>query len=199
MDNDSLFALKVYYEDEHNDEHNIIRMLKIELFNQGMNEDDANNRLKEFYDSFGSNIDIEVFKNIIVRRYQILNSLLSNISNQINELENNDIENNDIENNDIEDNDLENNIIENNNFLLLYTYNTINHTENDVILTLNEEDRNNLKKYIVENNVQDKCLICYDNIKVSEEVIELQCNHIYHTECINEYFSKYNYKCPCCK
>jgi len=52
---------------------------------------------------------------------------------------------------------------------------------------------------IKQNNLEDKCSICLDDMKINQEVIELQCNHIYHSNCINEYLTNYNYKCPCCK
>ena len=192
MDYDSLFALKLYYEDEYEDEHDIIRMLKIELINQGMQENEVNIKLKEFYNSFGSNIDLKIFKNIKIRRlYQHTND--ENINDAIN----------------IPINSLSN------MFMLMFTNNIINHSEDiistineediittlneNIISTLNEEDINNLNKYILKNNLEDKCSICLDDMKINQEVIELQCNHIYHSNCINEYLTNYNYKCPCCK
>jgi len=36
-------------------------------------------------------------------------------------------------------------------------------------------------------------------MKVNEEIIELPCKHKYHSSCIIQYLTNYNYKCPCCK
>jgi hypothetical protein len=253
MDNDSLFALKVYYEDEYQNEYDIIRMLKIELINQGMEENEVNIKLKDFYDNYGLNIDLKVFKNIKIRNnYQIINSIVINAINElnnnainelnnntINELNNNDnteddnieydnteddnteddnsednnSEDNNDENDNTEDDNTENNNDENENnniitnFLIFDTFtnnttnyinNIVNHTE-DVISTLNEEDKNNLKKYILEKNLEDKCSICIDCMISEQEIIELPCTHKYHSNCINEYLTNYSYKCPCCK
>ena len=200
MDNDSLFALKLYYEDEYDDEYEIIRMLKIELINQGMQEDEANIKLKEFYDTFGSEVDIDVFKKIKIRRInnQSINSMLTTMINDMLNPINNTPNN--------EENNEENNIILNPNityahnmFLLnVFTNAMLNNIE-DVICTLNEEDKSKLKKYKLENNLEDKCSICLDSMEKDQEIMELPCKHIYHSKCINEYLTKYSYKCPFCK
>ena len=210
MDYNSLFALKLYYEDEYEDEHDIIRMLKIELINQGMQENEVNIKLKEFYNSFGSNIDLKIFKNIKIIKFHHTNIyifivyifiiyiyifIIENINNLIFALSN------------IFMLMFINNIINHSKDIINYNENIIStHDENiistlnkDVITTLNEEDINNLNKYILKNNLEDKCSICLDDMKINQEVIELQCNHIYHSNCINEYLTNYNYKCPCCK
>jgi len=185
MDYDSLFALKLYYEDEYEDEHDIIRMLKIELLNQGMQENEVNIKLKDFYNSFGSNIDLKTFKNIKIRIFN-QHTHYENINDAIN----------------IPINSLSN------MFMLMFTNNIfsnmneediISNINENIISTLNEEDIKSLNKYILQNNLEDKCSICLDDMKINQEVIELQCNHIYHSNCINEYLTNYNYKCPCCK
>jgi hypothetical protein len=169
-------------------------MLKIELINQGMQEDEANTKLKEFYDSFGYNIDIEVFKNI-----KMINSIFNNMINQLNNHDDNQEDDNYEDLDQEEDNQEDDNLLDNFMFnMLTHTFININLPE-DVISTLNEEDKNNLKKYILENNLEDKCSICLDNFEKDQEVIELPCAHIHHSNCINEYLTKYNYKCPCCK
>ena len=207
MDYNSLFALKLYYEDEYEDEHDIIRMLKIELINQGIQENEVNIKLKEFYNSFGSNIDLKIFKNIKIIKFHHTNIyifivyifiiyifiiyiyifIIENINNLIFALSN------------IFMLMFINNIINHSKDIINYNENIISTLNKDVILTLNEEDINNLNKYILKNNLEDKCSICFDDMKINQEVIELQCNHIYHSNCINEYLTNYNYKCPCCK
>ena len=198
MDNDSLFALKLYYEDELDDEYEIIRMLKIELINQGMLETEANIRLKEFYDSFDSDIDLDIFKNIKIERNnsQAVNSVFNAIFNHPNNTPINE-SNTDINesNTDEEDEDDVDPLY----YFVDMFINHINNTEDDVISTLNEEDKIKLKKYVLINNLEDKCSICLDLMEKEQEVIELPCKHTYHSNCINEYLSNYSYKCPCCK
>lgn len=150
MDNDSLYALKVHYSDMFQDERDIILMLKIELFNNHMEEDAINNRLKEFYNSLNMDIDIDVFKGIRIFDF------------------------------------------------LLYTHILTNVEEENTSVTLNNQSIEKLKKYKLENKLSDECLICVDCMDINQEVIELSCNHIYHSNCITEYLTKYNYKCPYC-
>ena len=209
MDNDSLYALKIYYEDEYSDEYQIIIKLKLALLNNGMTENDANNRLYEFYDSFGSNIDISVFANI---------ELTQPVTIQMND--NNDDDEDDEENDDEDDENIINHdlqiisinhitfniannndqiqYISNNNLLFgILTHNILQ--TDDVVSSLCEEDISKLNKYELKDNLKDKCAICIDSMETTQEVIELDCKHIYHSQCIIEYFTKYNYKCPCCK
>lgn len=205
MDNDSLFALKIYYEDEYNDEYQIIQKLKTELLNNGMTENNANNRLKEFYESFGSNIDITVFANI--EPIQI-NDNDDNDETDNDETDNDDENENETDNipiisiNHIAFNIANNNNqiqhISNNNLLFQILTHTVLQTD-DVVSSLCEEDINKLNKYVLKDNLTDKCAICIDSMETTQEVIELDCKHIYHSQCISEYFTKYNYKCPCCK
>lgn len=186
MDNDSLFALKLYYEDENEDEYDIIRMLKIELINEGMHEDDVNIRLKEFYDSFGSNIDINIFESIKINNSNHIFDSLNTLINELTNLSNNNSNNN-------------SNNINITQELADYIFHGNNNNIEDVISILNDEDKSKLKKYILERNLEDKCLICFDSMEEKQEVIELPCVHTYHFNCINEYLSNYNYKCPYCK
>ena len=64
MDLDDLFALRLYFQDQYEDENDIIKELKYELVNQGLSEEDANNKLKEFYNTYGIDIDINIFEEI---------------------------------------------------------------------------------------------------------------------------------------
>lgn len=53
LDLDDLYALRLYYTDTIHDEFQIIKKLKIELFNSGVrNQDQINNTLVEFYKKF---------------------------------------------------------------------------------------------------------------------------------------------------
>jgi hypothetical protein len=84
-----------------------------------------------------------------------------------------------------------------NNILTNTVFN--NFTTDDVVCTLNKETIDKLNKYILTENLITDCNICLAKLVKNEVVIELNCNHIYHSECIKEWFEKYNYKCPICK
>jgi hypothetical protein len=50
-----------------------------------------------------------------------------------------------------------------------------------------------------EDKYYDKeCVICLDIFKKDEQISKLQCNHIYHTECIKSWFTN-NLSCPMCR
>lgn len=49
------------------------------------------------------------------------------------------------------------------------------------------------------NEQIDKCIICMEKFKIDEEVKTLPCFHIFHKECIDEWFKGNNYTCPICK
>ena len=72
--------------------------------------------------------------------------------------------------------------------------------------TINEEILKKLNKYIFNNDKKDKdgnidkiiCCICLNDIKISDEVVKLPCNHIHHWNCcINWLKCKHN--CPMCR
>ena len=57
-------------------------------------------------------------------------------------------------------------------------------------------DEIELKK-IKESN-HDKCIICYDDFRINDDVLYLDCLHSYHEECIIKWFLEKN-KCPICQ
>ena len=72
--------------------------------------------------------------------------------------------------------------------------------------TINEEILKKLNKYIFNNDKKDRdgniqkiiCCICLNDIKISDEVVKLPCNHIHHWNCcINWLKCKHN--CPMCR
>ena len=320
MDFDQLFALRTYYEEEYDDEIEIIKAIKTNMIDNGMSNTDANKLLKEFYDSFGiplnaddledvksaqqiqnelltelfgnsntelfgnsntelfGNSNTELFGNsntelINTQSNNILNTLIRNIINPatMNYVENRNLEDNinqnqeeinenqeeinqnqeeinqnqeeinenqeeinqnqeEINQNQEEINQNQEEINENipnnipfiNNVSNVFTvfdnnssitYNRIMMTianelyselinvpnQENVICTLDEEEKNKLNKVILENNLDKCCSVCMDELVKDNQVIILPCEHIFHTNCIEEWLSKYNYNCPVCK
>lgn len=69
----------------------------------------------------------------------------------------------------------------------------------DIVCTLDDQDKENLKKITLTEDLNTHCSICLGNLCKDEEIIELKCEHKYHTECILKWLEEYNYKCPNCK
>ena len=55
-----------------------------------------------------------------------------------------------------------------------------------------------LKEKIFTDNVDITCSICLEDFKKQDKYIEFKCEHIYHKECIKEWFKKQN-NCPNCR
>jgi len=60
--------------------------------------------------------------------------------------------------------------------------------------------RKKFKEY--ESNIKDintKCTICQASFEGEDDTRILNCNHVYHTDCIDNWLTNYNYLCPCCR
>ena len=69
----------------------------------------------------------------------------------------------------------------------------------------NELQRDNTKcidvtsqKYCEHEGKEEKCIICSDKFNSGEEVAVLQCEHVFHQHCIQEW-GHYKAECPLCK
>ena len=91
---------------------------------------------------------------------------------------------------------------------MLYFFNFVSEMSNintnnleDVIMVLDEKQLNNIpeKKYSDISTEFNTCSICQDDFDKDHIVRQLNCNHIYHKECIDKYFLEYSYKCPICR
>ena len=66
---------------------------------------------------------------------------------------------------------------------------------------LDEEIINSFPKSIVDdiNKLEEKkCVICLEEFKNGDEKTTVPCFHIFHPNCINEWFKKHD-TCPICK
>lgn len=179
--NDELFAdlfayrfalLDIY---EHN-EREIIIKLKIKLFELGYNRNNINNLIYSFYNYYHIPIEEIDINNANVMIYMYNNSnrdyqrRISLYSAVLNVL-----------------NRLDNIIDEN---------------EEENIETLTEEEFNELEVIKIDKNYLTndmECSICIDKFELNQNVIKLQCNHLYHKECIKSHLLNYNNKCPLCR
>jgi hypothetical protein len=70
-----LFALRISLQDSYENEYDIIRELKIYLFDIGYNNNNVNELLHDFYENYGINISIDTIRNISSEN-QLLNNML---------------------------------------------------------------------------------------------------------------------------
>ena len=82
---------------------------------------------------------------------------------------------------------------------LVNTINQHNQNMEDVKVTLDESDLANIKTEVLEADLNCKCSICMMDLKKDEKVSKLECEHIFHTDCILQWLKEYNYKCPVCR
>lgn len=56
-----------------------------------------------------------------------------------------------------------------------------------------------LQDYIIVNKEfeNNECIICLERMNIGEKIKILNCGHMYHNECINEWFKRKR-ECPLC-
>lgn len=71
--------------------------------------------------------------------------------------------------------------------------------ENDIQVTLDDNDLNNLEKIKCTKKLDDRCTICLMDIEKDDTFIRLKCTHSFHSKCLTEYLKHYGYSCPVCR
>ena len=264
IDYDSLFAMRVAFQDVHNDENDIIKELKTELRISGMNDTDIDDYLVGFYKHFGIDISKEIISNInnqvendsdlddempplinpdtsnniniFINEYNNISSLpplppfiqhlTSTTPTSTNTISTSDNSNNQIpfipnisQNNSnsifrsrlygfrnnsqpTQNTTSANNFLSSANLLLNLLNNMnipTNNNMEDIQVTLDKNELNNIKVHKLEKKLEQTCSVCMCDMNKEEEVSILPCDHIFHKDCINEWLVNYNYKCPICR
>lgn len=52
---------------------------------------------------------------------------------------------------------------------------------------------------LTEEQEDDECHLCLENMKIGDEVIQLPCQHMFHFPCINELIIHQHITCPLCR
>ena len=63
-----------------------------------------------------------------------------------------------------------------------------------------QDNEKKFKEY--ESNIKEintKCSVCQACFEGEDDTRILNCNHVYHTDCIDNWLTNYNYLCPCCR
>ena len=60
--------------------------------------------------------------------------------------------------------------------------------------------KRNSRKKIIQESIRkySSCIICFSDFNKNDKIKILKCGHIYHKECINEWFKKKEL-CPICR
>jgi hypothetical protein len=170
-----LFAYRIYLSDIYDNEREIIKKLKIKLYELGNDIANINVLLYNFYRFYEiPDITMEMIESsnaYIYMRSDNMTELFMRLISQLN----------------IRYNEEES------------TLTRLNLNEEDEKTTLNEEEFNELEIMELEEDIDNDCSICIDNLRKGNEVIKLKCNHIFHKECIKSYLLNYDNKCPLCR
>lgn len=199
VDYDQLFAYRFSLQEEegYEQEKDIINLLRLEMINMGVPNEDIPIHLKNFYEKYNINFPLEN-----------INYLLDEINNDIQTF---------IQlppmfpiqiQMDVHEEDDElppliphMSFLENifTNLLTIPILPQQNIIHQDIVCTLKEEEFNKIKKYSTIKSLNENCSICLVNMNSKEEIWELPCSHKFHSECIEILLKKYNYKCPSCR
>jgi hypothetical protein len=226
---DDLYAFRLHYQDISFDEYFIIKKLKEQLYNSGMeNEDEINNHIYDFYQKFGFNMSLNEIKSVRTNNLPNTQTLFSYFTNLLSAPINNDTEvsqendNNNSEQQNTQSNDDENLQNLNYNFVsqtftiplndnidlneFINNFNNIlNHVlgqpppQDDIQVTMDHEDINNLKVKIYSENNNTNCSICLCDMEEGDEYFDIKCKHIFHKDCIKKWLEEFNYICPICR
>jgi len=154
-------------------ETEIILKLKYKLIElrEWRDYNDINGLLFEFYNHYQINITLEEIRNTRVNLHYILNNnIITNfVYNYINR-----------------------NIIDNNN-------NNDNNDDEELNTRLTEEEVNRLSIITNEEESEDNCSICFENISIGSMIYRIPCNHKFHINCLKPHLINYNRKCPLCR
>jgi hypothetical protein len=224
---DEILAYRLTLQTHIEDEITIIKRLKLILRTYGMNTDEINQYLFNFYNTLSFNYTLEDIQNININANTFLSIFISggDIDMAINEQNpNDDINIGNILSDMINEYESPNNsllhsipilindiinVVPNYMFfeselnLLNNLTNFINNNNNnpfqDVQVTLDDKVLNKLHIYKSDKKQDDRCTICLADIDIDNDMIKLECNHYYHSDCILTYLKNYNYKCPICR
>ena len=184
---DNLYAARIVYQSSYDNELDIIKELKIYLVESGFSLLDINQIIYEFYQHNDIQISQETINDISISSDSMIRDIIN-------------------DNND--DNHINMNIINILNSLSLiinlndnelYMQNNQHPDLQDVVVTVDNDDYEKLDSKILTLEHESKCSICMSNMVKNEKVISLNCEHIFHHECITQYLKEYNYKCPICR
>ena len=74
-----------------------------------------------------------------------------------------------------------------------------NDNNDDVNTRLTEEEVNRIPLITIQEELEDSCSICLENIEIGSMVYSIPCNHKFHINCLKSNLINYNRNCPLCR
>jgi predicted transcriptional regulator len=75
----------------------------------------------------------------------------------------------------------------------------------DVKLILTQKELDKIPTSVYKNissmhkEKNNNCSVCRDEYNDNDEVKILNCEHVFHIDCIDNWLKNYSHKCPCCR
>lgn len=63
----------------------------------------------------------------------------------------------------------------------------------------NPERKINLNPSVLENDLEEECHLCLENMKQGNQVITLPCRHLFHSSCVEQLIVHQHIVCPLCR
>lgn len=98
-----------------------------------------------------------------------------------------------------------NNLINNTNIVnqilsnMTNIVNNTNNTQEDVNITMDKDDIDNLEILKYSSDKNTSCSICLMDVEKDDEIFKIKCDHFFHKDCLEKWLSDYNYLCPICR
>ena len=201
---DDLFAYRFQCQDTTNDEILIIRKLKYYLYDNNYLLEEIDDYIYQFYITLNYPISLDEIKLIEIN---VTHSVVPNINLYIPitiPLSDQDSIQNNITESSINNQESDINIppfVSNIellnifiNILNILNQNTVNE---DIVVTT--EDINNINKIDLDETIGYNCSICMGNLEKGDTILDIECKHKFHSECLTVYLEKYNHICPVCR
>ncbi len=67
----------------------------------------------------------------------------------------------------------------------------------DILRMFPEKEYNTFEQDVKSKN--EKCVFCQENFTDIDKCRKLNCEHVFHAGCIDEWLENQSYKCPCCR
>jgi len=181
---DDLFAYRFALMDIYTNELDIIKKLKYRLVDIGINYEEINDLLFNFYNYYNIQITYEEIQNtqIILLMFRELEEILPNSNPNLNP-------------------NLNTNLSLLTNLLNLYLSRneSENQEEEEEKQILTEEEIERLSIIRIKEEIEDDCSICFEKMEIDTEVYEITCNHKFHKNCLKPHLLNYNNRCPVCR